>query len=155
MTAALPPSPGKRALLLTVGGLGLLVTLAMASFNSWCVWRGFQAYALASGSPSIPAEILSTRSQKLTVFGDLRFRLDGGASAVDYRTEVRLSSQSEYRAFRPGTRIAIIPRDGCDDPVVVKNAKIPILEMLLLACYLGAGYATYRGMKAALRPGSA
>jgi hypothetical protein len=155
MTPKTHISRRKNGRLIGASIAGLLATTILAGINGWIVWHDFEAYRRSSENTGIDASVTSTEIRKLTLWGMIKFS--------DYRenihqncvARVALGSGSEYLKYTPGTIIKIIPRLGCDDPIVISNAKIPISGIMLSVIYLAGGLVAFRSLRSALRHHSA
>ena len=151
MTPAETISRNKKIARIVVGLFSLPMIAVLTVLNGWSVWHGFYAYNYARKSPTINAEIISTRANKLSLSGEIRFRVYIENTYIECISNVKLASESEYLKFRPGTTVEIIPSRGCSDPIVVSNAKFPVTEILLCAFYLAVGFMTLRSVSSTLR----
>lgn len=151
MTPVAPIPKNKRLIRIVVGIFSLPVIAVLAVLNGWGVWHGLYAHHYAGNNATIDAEIISTRAHKLTLSGEIRFHTHMKGAYSECISQVNLSSESEYLKYRPGTIIKIIPRTGCDDPIVVSNAKLPVIEILLCTFYVVVGFIALRNLSSALR----
>ena len=151
MTPLAPIPKSKKIIRIAVDFFSLPVIAALTVFNGWGVWDGLYAYHYVGKSTNIDAEIISTRVHKLTLSGKIRFRTYVKGAYLECISEVKLSPESKYLKYNPGTMIEIIPRTGCDDPIVVGNAKLPFIDILLCAFYLAVGLVILRDLSSALR----
>lgn len=151
MTPLAPIPKNKRLTRIVVGIFSLPVIAALAVFNGYGVWHGLYDCHYVGKSTTIDAEIISTSAHKLTLSGKIRFRADIKGGYLDCISEVKLSSESEYLKYSPGTIIEVIPRAGCNDPIVVSNAKLPFIDILLCAFYFVVGLVMIRDLSSALR----
>lgn len=151
MTPAKTISRNKKITRIVVGLLSLPMIAVLTVLNGWSVWHGFYAYNYARKSPTINAKIISTRANKSSLSGEIRFRVYIGNAYLECISNVKLASEIEYFRFRPGTAVEIIPIRGCNDPIVVSNAKFPVIEILLCAFYLVVELITLRSVSSTLR----
>ena len=108
----------------------ILLYVAIALYPVAVTWRGVEAYYLSNHRQQIDAEIISVGRYKNTFSGEIHFQYPIGSLKVDCFVVAHLGNQSNYLKFKPNHVIKIVPRSGCDDPVISTHAELPVFEFL-------------------------
>ena len=87
------------------------------------------AFYKAKHSPKIDAEVISSAIDRQLIFGTITF-------VIDYKPDERcttrafLGRESDHLKFKTGSVIQIVPRSGCENPIVATGIRPPIFEII-------------------------
>ncbi|WP_156467533.1 hypothetical protein [Methylobacterium sp. Leaf102] len=127
-----PPrlSRSERLRLIIPGVFILLVILTLAGFSFWQTWRSIEAYYLAKNGTEIEATVISASSYRITLSGLVKFRIYDKNIYRECITKTDFGGESNYLKFKPGAVIKVIPRFGCDEPIIITSMRFPIIKII-------------------------
>lgn len=105
-----------------------VVMLPVTFFHAWVTWSGLEAHFMIRTRSPINAKIETISMYKNTYYGDISFILPRNGGEKHCRVNEQLGGESLQ--LRVGQTIQVVPRDGCDDPVVLGRVRLPIFFLL-------------------------